>query len=63
MREAFAGLQATLGEACTPGDCAYFPGRVHDELHRMDRAVKATELIANRDKTNTWMRGHPGDYR
>ncbi|MFG2621971.1 hypothetical protein ACGFXC_30585 [Streptomyces sp. NPDC048507] len=41
VRDAFAGLQATLGESCTPGNCAYFLGRVHDELHRMDRAMKA----------------------
>ncbi|MFF4229637.1 hypothetical protein [Streptomyces sp. NPDC001820] len=41
VRDAFAGLQATLGDSCTPGDCAYFLGRVYDELHRMDRAMKA----------------------
>ncbi|MER5807541.1 hypothetical protein ABT143_04995 [Streptomyces sp. NPDC002033] len=41
VRDAFAGLQATLGDSCTPGNCAYFLGRVHDELHRMDRAMKA----------------------
>ncbi|MEU7550835.1 hypothetical protein AB0B01_00495 [Streptomyces sp. NPDC044571] len=41
VRDAFAGLQATLGESCTPGNCAYFLGRVYDELHRMDRAMKA----------------------
>lgn len=41
VRDAFAGLQATLGESCTPGNCAYFLGRVHDELHRLDRAMKA----------------------
>ncbi|GAA3389376.1 hypothetical protein [Streptomyces roseoviridis] len=41
VRDAFAGLQATLGDACTPDDCAYFLGRVHDELHRLDRAMKA----------------------
>ncbi|WP_323139619.1 MULTISPECIES: hypothetical protein [unclassified Streptomyces] len=41
VRDAFAGLQATLGESCTPGNCAYFLGRVYDELHRMDAAMKA----------------------
>lgn len=98
VRDAFAGLQATLDDACTPGNCAYFLGRVYDELHRMDRAMKAdpkgpghfpepialiakldrelggdrsfenlkkhqTSLIATRDKINTWMQGHPDDYR
>ncbi|MGW6863836.1 hypothetical protein ACWGHM_21405 [Streptomyces sp. NPDC054904] len=98
VRDAFAGLQATLNDSCTPGNCAYFLGRVHDELHRMDRAMKAdpkgpghfpepinliakldkqlggdrsfenlkknqTTLIATRDKINTWMQGHPDDYR
>ncbi|GHI40840.1 hypothetical protein [Streptomyces violascens] len=41
VRDAFAGLQATLGDSCTPGNCAYFLGRVYDELHRTDRAMKA----------------------
>ncbi|UQX03546.1 hypothetical protein [Streptomyces sp. RerS4] len=41
VRDAFAGLQATLGDSCTPANCAYFLGRVHDELHRLDRAMKA----------------------
>lgn len=41
VRDAFAGLQATLNDSCTPGNCAYFLGRVHEELHRMDRAMKA----------------------
>ncbi|MCX4694903.1 hypothetical protein [Streptomyces sp. NBC_01408] len=98
VRDAFAGLQATLDDACTPGNCAYFLGRVHDELHRLDRAMKAdpkgpghfpepigliaeldgklggdrsfenlkkhqTALIGTRDKINTWMQGHPDDYR
>ncbi|MFG2840271.1 hypothetical protein ACGFZH_13555 [Streptomyces zaomyceticus] len=98
VRDAFAGLQATLNESCTPDNCAYFLGRVHDELHRLDRAMKADakgpghfpepiELIAKldtelggdrsfenlkkhqhlllgtRDKINTWMQGHPDDYR
>ncbi|MEU2829950.1 hypothetical protein ABZ667_14940 [Streptomyces lavendulae] len=44
VRDAFAGLQATLGESCAPGNCAYFLGRVHDELHRMDRAMKADPM-------------------
>ncbi|WP_438490123.1 hypothetical protein [Streptomyces sp. S186] len=98
VRDAFAGLQATLGDACTPGNCAYFLGRVYDELHRLDRAMKAntkgaghfpepialikeldvklggdrsfenlkkhqTSLIETRDEINTWMQGHPDDYR
>ncbi|MEV4938866.1 hypothetical protein [Streptomyces zaomyceticus] len=98
VRDAFAGLQATLNDSCTPDNCAYFLGRVHDELHRLDRAMKADakgpghfpepiELIAKldtelggdrsfenlkkhqhlllgtRDKINTWMQGHPDDYR
>jgi hypothetical protein len=98
VRDAFAGLQATLSESCTPGNCGYFLGRVYDELHRMDRAMKAdpkgpgyftepidlikeldaelegdrsfdilekhqTSLISTRDKINTWMQGHPDDYR
>lgn len=43
VRDAFAGLQATLGDGCTGGDgqCAYFLGRVHDELERLDEAMKA----------------------
>jgi hypothetical protein len=98
VRDAFAGLQATLGDSCTPGNCAYFLGRVYDELQRMDRAMKAdpkgpghfpepidlikkldaelggdqsfenlekhqTSLIGTRDTINTWMQGHPDDYR
>ncbi|MET9952481.1 hypothetical protein ABZ135_13165 [Streptomyces sp. NPDC006339] len=98
VRDAFAGLQATLGDACTPGNCAYFLGRVYDELHRLDRAMKAdpkgaghfarpieliarldaelagdrsfenlkrhqTLLVGTRDRINTWMQGHPDDYR
>ncbi|MGW6984569.1 hypothetical protein ACWGE1_34825 [Streptomyces sp. NPDC054932] len=98
VRDAFAGLQATLDDSCTPGNCAYVLGRVRDELHRMDRAMKAdpkgpghfpepialiaeldkelggdgstqnlekhkTLLIGTRDKINTWMQGHPDDYR
>ncbi|MEU8438282.1 hypothetical protein AB0F18_36395 [Streptomyces sp. NPDC029216] len=41
VRDAFAGLQATLDDSCTPANCAYLLGRVHDELHRLDRAMKA----------------------
>ncbi|MFD7619919.1 hypothetical protein [Streptomyces sp. NPDC059802] len=43
VRDAFAGLQATLNEDCAPGssNCAYFLGRVHDELGRLDKAMKA----------------------
>ncbi|MEU6921912.1 hypothetical protein [Streptomyces sp. NPDC046631] len=100
VRDAFAGLQATLNADCAPGssDCAYFLGRVHDELLRLDKSMKAdaqgpghfkepiawiatlrrtlkddtstdnlekhrSELIGTRDRTNTWMQGHPEDYR
>ncbi|WP_439678712.1 hypothetical protein [Embleya sp. MST-111070] len=98
VRDAFAGLQATLNDACTPGNCAYFLGRVRDELHRLDQAMKTdpkgaghfpepialikaldgelggdrsfenlkkhqTSLIHTRDRINTWMQGHPDDYR
>ncbi|MES9508552.1 hypothetical protein ABWJ92_19345 [Streptomyces sp. NPDC000609] len=100
VRDAFAGLQATLNEDCAPGssDCAYFLGRVHDELLRLDKSMKAdaqgpghfkepiawiatlrrtlkddtstdnlekhrSELIGTRDRVNTWMQGHPEDYR
>ncbi|MFE5720020.1 hypothetical protein [Streptomyces erythrochromogenes] len=98
VRDAFAGLQATLDGSCTPSECAYFLGRVHEELHGLDAAMKAdpkgpghfpepialiakldaelggdrsfknlkahqTLLIGTRDKINTWMQGHPDDYR
>ncbi|MFE6037673.1 hypothetical protein [Streptomyces sp. NPDC056452] len=100
VRDAFAGLQATLNETCTPGagDCAYFLGRVNEELTGLDEAMKAdakgpghfkeplawmgtlrtelkndtstanlekhrTQLIGTRDRINTWMQGHPDDYR
>ncbi|MET9427266.1 hypothetical protein [Streptomyces sp. NPDC003036] len=41
VRDAFAGLQATLGDSCTPGNCSYFLTRVHEELDGLDRAMKA----------------------
>ncbi|MFB7557981.1 hypothetical protein [Streptomyces brevispora] len=41
VRDAFAGLQATLEEDCTPGNCAYLLGRVNEELARMDKAMRA----------------------
>ncbi|MFF3314544.1 hypothetical protein ACFYV5_03405 [Streptomyces sp. NPDC003035] len=41
VRDAFAGLQATLSYTCTPSDCAFNLGRIHDELDRLDRAMKA----------------------
>ncbi|MFE8942035.1 hypothetical protein ACFYNX_31745 [Streptomyces sp. NPDC007872] len=99
VRDAFAGLQATLNDSCAdPGNCPYFLGRVHDELQRMDRAMKGDAkgpghfpepialigklngaldgdrsfenlkkhqglLIGTRDRINTWMQGHPDDYR
>ncbi|MFJ7589110.1 hypothetical protein ACIQZO_17365 [Streptomyces sp. NPDC097617] len=98
VRDAFAGLQATLDDSCTPGNCAYVLGRLDDELHSMDRAMKADPkgpghfpepialiakldqelggdrstpnlekhkslLVGTRDRINTWMQGHPDDYR
>ncbi|MFG2990520.1 hypothetical protein ACGFZK_14735 [Streptomyces sp. NPDC048257] len=98
VRDAFARLQATLDDSCTPGNCAYVLGRLDDELHRMDRAMKADPkgpghfpepvaliakldeelggdrstpnlekhrslLTGTRDRINTWMQGHPDDYR
>ncbi|MFJ8647667.1 hypothetical protein ACIRNI_16280 [Streptomyces sp. NPDC093546] len=41
VRDAFAGLQATLGDSCTPDNCSYFLTRVHEELDGLDRAMKA----------------------
>ncbi|MFD3644881.1 hypothetical protein [Streptomyces griseus] len=45
VRDAFATLQATLGETCTPGagDCAYFLGRVTRELTELDEAMRADD--------------------
>lgn len=99
-RDAFAGLQVTLYDTCTPGagDCAYFLGRVNEELTGLDAAMKADQqgpghfkeplawtaalrtelagdtstanlekhfkdLTGTRDRVNTWMQGHPEDYR
>jgi hypothetical protein len=97
VRDAFAGLQATLDGSCA-SDCSYFLGRVHDELQELDAAMKADPkgpghfsepiarieelrtalagdrsyanlkkhqslLIGTRDRINTWMQGHPDDYR
>ncbi|MGW1884994.1 hypothetical protein [Streptomyces sp. NPDC001970] len=42
VRDAFAGLQATLDDSCTTeGNCAYVLGRVYDELEGLDAAMKA----------------------
>ncbi|MFE9257583.1 hypothetical protein [Streptomyces sp. NPDC006879] len=41
VRDAFATLQATLGESCTPGNCEYFLGRVYRELDELGAAMKA----------------------
>ncbi|MFE6700748.1 hypothetical protein [Streptomyces sp. NPDC057718] len=43
VRDAFATLQATLNETCTPGagDCAYFLGRVTQELAELDESMRA----------------------
>ncbi|MFI8005277.1 hypothetical protein [Streptomyces sp. NPDC086010] len=100
VRDAFAGLQATYQDGCAPGggNCAYFLGRVHEELAGLDRSMKADKqgpahfgepvawigtlrttlhgdistdnlekhrglLLGTRDRINTWMQGHPEDYR
>ncbi|MEW2488216.1 hypothetical protein [Streptomyces sp. NPDC048411] len=100
VRDAFATLQATLGETCTPGagDCGYVLGRVNDQLVGLEASMKAypngpgrfkepvawvaalrtslngdtstanlekhrSELLGTRDRINTWMQGHPEDYR
>ncbi|MFF2331721.1 MULTISPECIES: hypothetical protein [unclassified Streptomyces] len=100
VRDAFAGLQATLNDSCTPGtaNCVYVLGRINDELTRLDTSMRAdaqgpahfkeplawigtlrgtmkddtsaenlekhrSELIGTRDRVNTWMHGHPEDYR
>lgn len=100
VRDAFAGVQATLDDTCTPGagDCAYFLGRVSEELTGLEKSMKADsgrpghfkeplgllntlrtkladdsstanlekhfdDLIGTRDRINTWMQGHPEDYR
>ncbi|MFI6859484.1 hypothetical protein ACIBKZ_06180 [Streptomyces sp. NPDC050421] len=100
VRDAFAGLQATLDDTCTPGagDCGYFLGRVNEELTGLDKSMKAQsggpdhfkeplrwlsilhakvaddsstanlekhfdDLVGTRDRINTWMQGHPEDYR
>ncbi|MFJ9887692.1 hypothetical protein ACIQRW_17735 [Streptomyces sp. NPDC091287] len=43
VRDAFATLQATLDDTCTPGagDCAYFLGRVTQELTELDESMRA----------------------
>ncbi|WP_410538610.1 hypothetical protein [Streptomyces sp. KL2] len=42
VRDAFAGLQATLNDSCgTPGNCEYLLNRVVGELERLDAAMKA----------------------
>ncbi|MEU3530898.1 hypothetical protein AB0E70_04790 [Streptomyces murinus] len=42
VRDAFAGLQATYNDGCTtPGNRAYFLGRLHDELTGLDKAMRA----------------------
>ncbi|MFJ6695806.1 hypothetical protein ACIQM4_07010 [Streptomyces sp. NPDC091272] len=99
VRDAFAGLQATLYDSCgDPGNCSYFLSRVYEELHGLDEAMKADAkgpghfpepiawikeldaklggdlgfdnlkkhqklLTGTRDRINTWMQGHPDDYR
>ncbi|MFJ6432620.1 hypothetical protein [Streptomyces sp. NPDC091416] len=100
VRDAFAGLQATYQDGCAPGDgnCAYFLGRVNDELNGLDKSMKADgggpnhfkepmgwigalrttlagdtttdnlekhrkQLLGTRERVNTWMQGHPEDYR
>ncbi|MDQ0698389.1 hypothetical protein QF048_004831 [Streptomyces sp. W4I9-2] len=45
VRDAFATLQATLDDTCTPGagDCAYFLGRVTQELTELDESMRADD--------------------
>ncbi|MFD7418531.1 hypothetical protein, partial [Kitasatospora purpeofusca] len=45
VRDAFATLQATLDDTCTPGagDCAYFLGRVTRELTELDESMRADD--------------------
>lgn len=45
VRDAFAGLQATYQDGCAPGDgnCAYFLGRVNEELTGLGRSMKADQ--------------------
>ncbi|WP_329306890.1 hypothetical protein OG322_23855 [Streptomyces sp. NBC_01260] len=45
VRDAFAGLQATLDDTCTPGagDCAHLLGRVNEELTGLDASMKADQ--------------------
>ncbi|MFJ4706433.1 hypothetical protein ACIP6I_16505 [Streptomyces anulatus] len=45
VRDAFATLQATLYDTCTPGagDCAYFLGRVTQELTELDESMRADD--------------------
>ncbi|WP_199548723.1 hypothetical protein [Streptomyces sp. N35] len=42
VRGALAGLPAPLDDTCTPGagDCAYFLGRVHEELTGLEAAMR-----------------------
>ncbi len=55
MGDAFATLQATLGETCTPGagDCAYFLGRVTQELTELDEAMRADPKGPGTTRTTT----------
>ncbi|WP_326736396.1 hypothetical protein [Streptomyces sp. NBC_01022] len=43
VRDTFVGLQATYHDGCTPGDgnCAYFLGRVNDQLTGLDKSMRA----------------------
>lgn len=41
VRDAFATLQATLNDTCTPANCEYLLTRVHRELMELDAAMKA----------------------
>ncbi len=43
VSDAFATLQATLNDTCTPGagDCGYFLGRVTQELTELDESMRA----------------------
>ncbi|MFE3829431.1 hypothetical protein [Streptomyces sp. NPDC059092] len=60
VRDAFAGLQATLNDSCAPGsgECANFLGRVHEEVMGLDASMKADPKgPAHFPEPLTWIAG------
>ncbi|TWV35586.1 hypothetical protein FRZ03_26685 [Streptomyces misionensis] len=59
VRDAFAELQATYHDGCTtPGNCAYFLGRVRDNLDGLDAAMKADpQGPAHFERPLAWIAG------